>query len=53
MFGDNTDLDLSHQNINTFFIKYLIYNRKTKYTLFHKKSSKNDLPEVSSFKNRR
>ena len=58
---------LSHQNINTLFKifneelkkigdwlkanKLSLNNRKTKYTLFHKKSSKDNLPlELSALK---
>ena len=60
MFADDTNLFLSHQNINTLFKifneelkkigdwfkanKLSLNNRKTKYTLFHKKSSKDNLP---------
>ena len=58
MFADDTNLFLYHQNINTLFKifneelkkigdwfkanKLSLNNRKTKYTLFHKKSSKDD-----------
>ena len=60
MFAEDTNLFLSHQNINTLFKifneelkkigdwfkanKLSLNNRKTKYTLFHKKSLKDDLP---------
>ena len=60
MFTDDTNLFLSYQNINNLFKIYneelkkirdwfkankLSLNKnKTKYTLFHKKSSKDDLP---------
>ena len=60
MFADDTNLFLSHQNINTLFKifneelkkigdwfkanKLSLNNKKTKYTLFHKNSSKDDLP---------
>ena len=60
MFADDTNLFLSHQNINTLFKifngdlkiigdwfkanKVSLNNRKTKYTLFHKISSKENLP---------
>ena len=60
MFADDTNLFLSHQNINTLFKifnkelkkigdwfkanKLFLNNRKTKYTLFHKKSFKDNLP---------
>ena len=60
MFADDTNLFLSHQNINTLFKlfngdlkiigdwfkanKVSLNNSKTKYTLFHKKSSKENLP---------
>ena len=51
MFADDTKIFLSHQNINSLFKikkigdwfkanKLSLNNRKTKYTLFHKKSSK-------------
>ena len=59
MFADGTNLFLSHQNINTLFKifneelkkigdwfkanKLSLNKGKTKYTLFHKKSSKDDL----------
>ena len=59
MFADDTKLILSHQNIKTLLKifneemkktedwfkanKLFLNNRKTKYTLFHKKSSKDDL----------
>ena len=60
IFADDTNLFLSHQNINPLFKilneelqkngdwfkanKLSLNNRKTKYTLFHKKFSKDDLP---------
>ena len=60
IFADDTNLFLSHQNINTLFKifnekliktgdwfkanKLSLNNRKAKYTLFHEKSSKDDLP---------
>ena len=60
MFADDTNLFLSHQNINTLFKifnedlkiigdwfkanKVSLKNRKTKYNLFHKISSKENLP---------
>ena len=59
MFADGTNLFLSHQNINTLFKifneelkkigdwfkanKLSLNKGKTKYTLFHKRSSKDDL----------
>ena len=61
IFSDDTNLFWSHQNINTLFKifneelikigdsfkanKLSLNNRKTKYTIFYKKSSKNDLPQ--------
>ena len=60
MFADDTNLFLSHQNINILFklfheelkkvwdwfkaSKLSLNNRKTKYTLFLKNFSKDDLP---------
>ena len=60
MFGDDTNLFLSHQYVNILFKifneelkkngdwfkanKLSLNNEKTKYTLFHKKSSKDDQP---------
>ena len=60
MFADDSNLVLSHQNINILFKifnekliktgdwfkanKLSLNNRKAKYTLFHEKSSKDDLP---------
>ena len=60
MFADDTNLFLFHQNFDALFKtfneklikiwdwfkanKLSLNNRKTKYTLFHKKSSKDDLP---------
>ena len=60
MFADDTNLFLSHQNINTLFDKFneelqkietwfkanklSLNNKKTKYALFHKTSAKDDLP---------
>ena len=60
IFSDESNLFWSHQNINTLFKifneklikigdsfkanKLSLNNRKTKYTIFYKKSSKNDLP---------
>ena len=59
MFANDTNLFLSYQNINTHFKifneelkkirdwfkanKLSLNKKKTKYTLFHKKSSKDDL----------
>ena len=59
MFADDTNLFLSHQNINTLFkifneglkkfwdwfkaSKLSLNNREIKYTLFHKESSKDNL----------
>ena len=60
MFADDSKLFSSHQNVNALSRKFneelknvgdwfklnklSLNNRKTKYTLFHKKSSKDDLP---------
>ena len=60
MFANDCNLFLSHQNINKLFKtfneelkkfgdwfkanKLPLNKRKTKYTIFHKKSSKDDLP---------
>ena len=60
MFADDTNLFLFHQNFDALFKtfneklikiwdwfkanKLSLNNWKTKYTLFHKKSSKDDLP---------
>ena len=60
MFSDDTNLFLSHQNINTLFkifneeLKKIgdwfkanilsLNNKQTKYILFHKKSSRDDVP---------
>ena len=60
MFANDTNLFLSYQNINTHFKifneelkkirdwfkanKLSLNKKKTNYTLFHKKSSKDDLP---------
>ena len=60
MFADDTNLFLSHQIINTLFKifneelnkigdwfkenKLSLNNRKTKYTIFHKTSSKDNVP---------
>ena len=60
MFANDSNLFLSHQNINKLFKtfneelekfgdwfkanKLPLNKRKTKYTIFHKKSSKDDLP---------
>ena len=60
MFADDTNLFLSHQNIPTLFEKFntelrsidnwfkanklSLNSKKTKYTLFHKKSVRDDLP---------
>ena len=60
MFADNTNLFLSHQNINILFNKFneelqkietwfkanklSLNSKKTKYVLFHKSSAKDDIP---------
>ena len=60
MFPDDTNLFLSHQNINILFNKFIeelqkietwfkanklsLNSKKTKYTLFHKSSAKDDIP---------
>ena len=60
MFADDTNLFLSHQNINILFNKFneelqkietwfkanklSLNSEKTKYTLFHKSSAKDDIP---------
>ena len=60
MFADDTNLFLSHQNINILFNKFneelqkieiwfkanklSLNSKKTKYALFHKSSAKDDLP---------
>ena len=60
MFADDSKLFSSHQNVNALSRKFneelknvgdwfklnklSLNNRKTKYTLFHKKSSKDDQP---------
>ena len=60
MFADDSNLFWFHQNVNALSRKFneelkkvgdwfklnklSLNNRKTKYTLFHKKSSKDDLP---------
>ena len=60
MFADDTNLFLSHQNINILFNKFneelqkietwfkantlSLKSKKTKYALFHKSSAKDDIP---------
>ena len=60
MFADDTNLFLSHQNINILFDKFneelqkietwfkanklSLNSKKTKYALFHKSSAKDDIP---------
>ena len=65
MFADDANLFYSHQNINDLFStanselesinqwfranKLSLNTEKTKYTLFHKKSSKNEISEIPDF----